>query len=350
MGGWRPSTARFLDAINPCLQEDSNFHMPKRTNDFQELVACVQGALAPAGAKVTSSAERKGAAPGLREIDVLIEAPVGPYLVKIAVEARDHKRKLTKQDIDSYYGKYRARGNPYVDRIVVVSRSGFTKPAQELAALEESIDLFTLEEALRLDWAAQCSPKNSYFFYPRLVAYSIPDLPPDIDETAFKREAMIHCLCHGNPQGKLQKLVPKASRMLVRRKDFEDHLCNACAQYDQRIHISLRCANMHWLAIYEGRQVHIREMDLTYCVDGGVGKTKVTDLTYDNVVSGNREVVKRISTDLGEGQMEVFMKTGPTPDRVIMKFDDAFWRRIAQNIGRHRPMMRENRTSRSENV
>jgi hypothetical protein len=73
--------------------------MPKRTNDFQQLVHMIQLAFAPTGAKVTESVLDH-----TREIDVLIEAPVGPYHVKIAVEAKDQKRPLDVSVIEEMVG------------------------------------------------------------------------------------------------------------------------------------------------------------------------------------------------------------------------------------------------------
>ena len=81
--------------------------MPRRTNDFQELVSLVQKALVPSGAKVTDSPLVD--VPGMsepREIDVLIETAVGPYHMKIAVEAKDNRRKMDSTQFESLIGKY----------------------------------------------------------------------------------------------------------------------------------------------------------------------------------------------------------------------------------------------------
>jgi len=110
--------------------------MPQRTNEFQKLVALINIALAPNGAKVTESAMVH--APGfgeLREIDVLIESEVGPYRIKVAVEAKDHKRKLNIQDIEAIIGKYCSSGSLAVEKVVVVSRRGFSKQAAKKASL-----------------------------------------------------------------------------------------------------------------------------------------------------------------------------------------------------------------------
>src|SRR5688572_30197600 len=103
--------------------------MPKRTNEFQKIVALIQSALAPEEAVVTESAIVS--IDGFdREIDVLIEAEVGMYRMKVAVEAKDHGRPLDVTAIEAVLGKYGAANRGVrVNQVVVVSRSGFTPQA-----------------------------------------------------------------------------------------------------------------------------------------------------------------------------------------------------------------------------
>jgi hypothetical protein len=99
--------------------------MPKRTNDFQKLVRLVQQSLVPAGARVTESAmvENQGTP---REIDVLVELPAGMYRMKIAVEAKDHKRAVDVGVVEQIAAKYRVGDGILVNQVGIVSRSGFT--------------------------------------------------------------------------------------------------------------------------------------------------------------------------------------------------------------------------------
>src|SRR2546428_4966972 len=102
--------------------------MPKRTNEFQQLVTIIQSALAPRGAKVIQSAELH--VPGLsavREVDVLIEGEFGNYHIRVAVSARDNRRQLSLQDFDSFLSKYRGECRVQGDQIAIVTRRGFTK-------------------------------------------------------------------------------------------------------------------------------------------------------------------------------------------------------------------------------
>jgi hypothetical protein len=126
--------------------------MPQRTNDFQCLVKLLHQAMSGSGAKISESA--LVSAPGLgelREIDILIESAVPPYKIKVAVEAKDHRRKLNVTDIEAIIGKYRGAGCVPVDKVVIVSRNGCSRQAAKKAALA-GIELRQLSETKESDW------------------------------------------------------------------------------------------------------------------------------------------------------------------------------------------------------
>ena len=79
----------------------------------------------------------------LREIDVLVTLPTSSGKQEIAFECRDHKRKVGVFDIDSFISKY--HDLPQIDKIVVVSNSGFTKSAK-LKAQCHNIELHPLND------------------------------------------------------------------------------------------------------------------------------------------------------------------------------------------------------------
>ena len=103
--------------------------MPRRTNDFQRLVEMIQRAFAPKGAKITESAPLPGR-DTFREVDVLFEASLGPYALKIAIEATKTGRKLDGPSIEKFIGKCSGSS---IDKVVVVAK-GFTKEARKRAA------------------------------------------------------------------------------------------------------------------------------------------------------------------------------------------------------------------------
>src|SRR5436190_18155971 len=105
--------------------------MPKRTNDFQRLVLLIEQQVQPKGFTVEESAEVIDRSMGeVREIDVLITGKLGGHSVSIAVEAIDHSRPPSVEWIDRMVGKYLHQTLP-VNKVVAVSRAGFTKAARE---------------------------------------------------------------------------------------------------------------------------------------------------------------------------------------------------------------------------
>jgi hypothetical protein len=80
--------------------------MPKRTNEFQQLVAYIYSKISPIGATVTESAELPDGSGAKREIDVLIEHKIADIEIKIAVECRDRSRYETLEWIDSLLIKW----------------------------------------------------------------------------------------------------------------------------------------------------------------------------------------------------------------------------------------------------
>ena len=107
--------------------------MPKRTNEFQKLVKLVQHSLAGDNVKITESAMESVEGLGFREIDILIEGEIGVHQIKIAVEAKDHSRKIDVTSIASIIAKYSGVKSIPVNKVVVVSSRGFTNGAAQKA-------------------------------------------------------------------------------------------------------------------------------------------------------------------------------------------------------------------------
>jgi hypothetical protein len=126
--------------------------MPKRSNEFQALIARIYLQLAAHGAQVTESVLlRERTSNAEREVDVLIEQVVVGHRIRIAVECRDRKDKDDITWIDDLIGRF---SDLEIDRVIAVSSSGFTKTAASKAAAHR-IDVLTLEEANETDWPSQ---------------------------------------------------------------------------------------------------------------------------------------------------------------------------------------------------
>ena len=195
--------------------------MPKRTNSFQNLVTLVQEALVPTG-KVIASHMVPGLTPGkFREIDVYIETAIGPYSIKIAVEAKDESRKFDVTSMEEIVGKYRGRNNVSVDKVVVVTHRGFTPESEALAGAER-IECMTLSEAEGHDWLGIVTcpvhgPVVRSFTGPQPFILKMdphvdyvgvdPPIGSDEENRAAVTEGRLLCRCHGNDCGNLMGLA-----------------------------------------------------------------------------------------------------------------------------------------------
>ena len=123
--------------------------MPKRTNEFQQIVAYIYSQIVPAGGGVEESAFLREDGTGEpREVDILIGHNIVGHNIKIAVECRDYTRDQNVEWIDNLIGKYsRLR----VNQVVAVSSSPFSETAKTKAA-KHNIEAITVNEALTTDW------------------------------------------------------------------------------------------------------------------------------------------------------------------------------------------------------
>jgi hypothetical protein len=162
----------------------------------------IQHALAPSGAKVTEStlASDPGTF-GEREIDILIETAVGPYTIKIAVEAKHEGRKMDSTKFESILGKYLVEGGVKVNKIVIVTHHGFFQPVIDRAK-QLRVDLFTLEQAKALDWASLLPQQLNFNIPPHLCGFGVfPEIPSEVKDDVL-RNGCLTCV-HGHNHGTL---------------------------------------------------------------------------------------------------------------------------------------------------
>jgi hypothetical protein len=123
--------------------------MPKRSNDFQRLVKTIHDAFSEMDSStVTESALLAEPDGTTREIDILVERRMSDIPVRLAIECRDRSRKSDIEWIDGLIGKFR---NLSVDKVVAVSRRGFSAAATTKAA-SNRIELRVLSECLDHEW------------------------------------------------------------------------------------------------------------------------------------------------------------------------------------------------------
>ncbi|MGN2636508.1 hypothetical protein ACTD5D_10005 [Nocardia takedensis] len=106
--------------------------MPKRSNLFQEVMAIVQQHINDDDTEVSESKELPDGFTGqLREVDICIEREIpGSGREIIGIECRDHNRKQSIEWVEQMFGKHHL----LTDKLILISRSGFTGPALTKAA------------------------------------------------------------------------------------------------------------------------------------------------------------------------------------------------------------------------
>jgi len=123
--------------------------MPRRTNDFQTLIATIYDQIVPEGGSVTESGMVFDKEAGiLREVDILVEYKYAGHDFCFIVECRDRSRLETVEWIDGLIGKVKSLD---VNKVIAVSSKGFAAAAKRKAE-ENGIDALTLKDATDMDW------------------------------------------------------------------------------------------------------------------------------------------------------------------------------------------------------
>jgi hypothetical protein len=103
-----------------------------------------------------------------REIDVLISTNASGYEVNIAIEVYAHKRKADTPWVESMHSKHSSLPT---DKLILVSESGFTSPAQRKAKFY-GFEAVTIETALAADWKLATELGAAGFFELTSFKYS----------------------------------------------------------------------------------------------------------------------------------------------------------------------------------
>lgn len=170
--------------------------MPKRSNDFQKLILFIEQQLAAENAVVRESVMLTPLDGGEDlEVDVLIEAALGRHRLLLAIECRDHRRPATKEWINELVGKYAVLP---VDKVIAVSRSGFTRGAKQ-RAVGGKVVLSTMRAVRETDWPSTLRGWRLALIdltpRPRAVSISYRGESPPFEGNAFANARI--CDIHG---------------------------------------------------------------------------------------------------------------------------------------------------------
>lgn len=134
--------------------------MPRRSNQFQKLIHLLHHQLAGA-AKVTESTLLQEYTTGEeREVDIVVETLAGSYSIVIGIECTSCKRRADVTWIEGMWAKHQKLPT---NKLILVSKSGFTKPAIREAELK-GIEVLSISKAQSTDWTSIVKNEKDLFF------------------------------------------------------------------------------------------------------------------------------------------------------------------------------------------
>lgn len=138
--------------------------MPKRTNHYQKLVKIITRHLEGESVKITESALLYDhEAETYREIDILIEATLSTFDLKIGIECKDESRPLDVAKVERYKEMHRRLG---IAKTIIVAQKGFTKSAK-LYAEKNNIKLLTFSSCRKERWSKTFEKLKNLSMYAR---------------------------------------------------------------------------------------------------------------------------------------------------------------------------------------
>ncbi len=297
--------------------------MPKRTNEFQELVTLVQRALAPKGATVTASALVD--VPGQtsqREIDVLIESGVGPYRIKIAVEARDTGRKMDQTQFEGLLAKYQSEGSIKVNKLVIVTHHGFFEPVIERAQLlGNQVELLSYRQAKNTDWAKMTGMIR--FALPPHLCHFRFDPPVDgIKPNHVWKNGRIICR-HGHDHG-----TPESWSQMALQKVLADHptlfqelSVKAQAEPSGQALGNISFPMDHTLSL-DGKEVPLQRLGFAVHVIDGNAQMEFTGCEITKP-SGETSFIPMAQAEVGGKKLQFVFPEGFDSKQIVLKIDTA---------------------------
>lgn len=205
--------------------------MPKRSNFFQRLIVMIEEAMVDVpGSTVQESVLLEDRRTGEeREVDILIDALISGYPLRVAIECRNYRRRCDSTWIDQLIGKYE---DLPVDKVIAVSRRGFYRPAAEKAE-QHGITTLSLREATSADWAdiltapADERGWHHYATYWRAVAFHLSDPEARLKDSALHDEAESKDYWVTDHESGYSWHLPDFERMLTQNQELRESISQA---------------------------------------------------------------------------------------------------------------------------
>lgn len=135
--------------------------MPARSNPFQTLIYQIHKHFErDSDFSVTESKALINSATGEhREVDIVIEGEIASIPVIVSFECCAYGRRASSPWVESMIGKHQ---NLPTGQLILVSESGFSRPAHALVAKTKNAEAITLKEAAATDWSVYVRRKLDF--------------------------------------------------------------------------------------------------------------------------------------------------------------------------------------------
>lgn len=189
--------------------------MPPRSNAFQRLVTLLSAALADHAVVTESAMLTDRVTREEREVDILISVSTASYQMNICIEVVSWGRVADTPWIEKMMAKH---ADLPTDKLVLVSESGFSKPAT-IKAAHNRIETLTIEDASNADWSFIKDLENTGHFSVTTMDYEINALCRLTDGTTELIDVPKNA-CLNEQVG--PKTVDEFVRMLIDREELQE--------------------------------------------------------------------------------------------------------------------------------
>jgi hypothetical protein len=165
--------------------------LPQRSNELQRIVLAIHHQLAGRALVAESQMLRDRSTGQEREVDIVIKGTAAGHPFLLSIECCDSGRRATVEWVERMVGKH---ANLPTDKLILVSRAGFTGPAERKARYEGAEPL-SLKEADAVEWTSVVHRLNSLIFDAALARSIVMpgfDVDPLATERALGRDQVVY--------------------------------------------------------------------------------------------------------------------------------------------------------------
>lgn len=285
--------------------------MPKRSNDFQNLMARIQEAISGPNSKVEESAmvynrfsEKE------EEIDILLTFDGhGHDKVRFGIQCRDHSRPSSPDWIKSLKTQRDGCG---LDRMIAVHSKGFTEAAYREADAH-SIDAWTVSQASDVKWSKVLVQRMRFERRPYIKSVELFPAPMEIDGQPVVSTGVLHLVKTGEEYG---TPIEFAARQIVRMttagsKQLQKDI-NAAKDADQDV---IYQDHGPFELKYAGRSYPVKVVRLTIT---WIRELPVT-WRFIRINEKDRIVPEGIAQD-EDGEIRMVVPDGEDSDKLVISF------------------------------